>query len=99
MFIILLSFTVIIVVIASIIASYSEQAKTDIMETAARSSATFLEGKLEGDDAPELARLVNNEAEDIRTMLSVVSSNSDDVTVLITDNSGRILLEAGHDRE
>lgn len=99
MFIILLSFTVIIVVIASIIASYSEQAKTDIMETAAKSSATFLEGKLEGDDAPELSALVQNEAEDIRTMLSVVSSNSDDVTVLITDNSGRILLEAGKDRE
>ncbi len=99
MFIILLSFTVIIVIIGSIIASYSEQAKTDIMETAARSSATFLEGKLEGDDAPELAVLVHNEAEDIHTMLSVVSSNSDDVTVLITDNSGRILLEAGHDRE
>ena len=98
MFIILLSFTVIIVVIASIITSYSEQAKTDIMETAARSSAIFLEGKLEGDDAPELDKLVNNEAEDIRTMLSVVSSNSDDVTVLITDNSGRILLEAGRDR-
>ena len=98
MFIILFSFTVIIVIIASIITSYSEQAKTDIMETAARSSAIFLEGKLEGDDAPELDKLVNNEAEDIRTMLSVVSSNSDDVTVLITDNSGRILLEAGRDR-
>ena len=38
MMIILFSFCVIIAVIASIIARYSEQAKTDMMETAARSS-------------------------------------------------------------
>lgn len=99
MMIILLSFAIIIGIISAIIINYSEQAKTDIMETAAHSSATFLEGKLEGDDAPEIETLVNNEANDIQTMLSVLSSSSDDITVLITDNSGRILLEAGHDRE
>ena len=99
MMIILLSFAIIIGIISAIIINYSEQAKTDIMETAAHSSATFLEEKLEGDDAPEIEMLVSNEANDIQTMLSVLSSSSDDITVLITDNSGRILLEAGHDRE
>ena len=98
MLIILLSFAMIIAIIASIIGSYSESAKADIMETAARSSATFLEGKLKEPNAPELEELVRLEAEDIRTMLSVVSSNSDDVTVIIADNNGRILLEAGVDR-
>lgn len=99
MLIILFSFAIIIVVISSIITNYSEQAKTDIMETAARSSALFLEGRLEDDDTSDIETLVKNEAEDICVMMSVVAADSDDVTVLVSDNNGKILLEAGLDRE
>lgn len=97
MMIILFSFCVIIAVISLIIARYSEQAKTDMMETAARSSVTFLESKLSGEPNEALADLVECEQDDIRTMLTVVSSNSDDITVLIADNEGSILLAAGSD--
>ena len=97
MLIILLSFGMIIAIIASIISQYSEQAKADIMETAARSSATFLEGKLNGGAGEDLTGLVASDGEDIRTMLTVVSSNTDDLTVLLTDNAGQIVLAVGQD--
>lgn len=95
MMIILFSFALIIVVITAIITQYSEQAKTDIMETAARSSATFLESKLSESEDVGVRDIIDAEADDIVTMLSVVSSNSEDITVLISDNSGTVLLAAG----
>ena len=99
MCIILLSFAVIIVIIASIISSYSEDAKANIMETAARSSATYLESKLQSNEANDLEHLMNTETVDVETMLTVVSSTSEDITILLTDNSGGILLVVGCDRD
>lgn len=99
MSIILLSFMVIIVIITLIISNYSEGAKADIMETAARSSATYLESKLSGTEGDDLPSLMEIERQDVETMLSVVSSNSDDITLLLTDNGGNILLAVGSDKE
>ena len=98
MSIILLSFTVILVIMAMIISNYSEDAKADMMETAARSSATYLEGKLAAADGNDLGAIMETEQTDIETMLSVVSSNSEDITVLLCDNEGDILLAVGSDR-
>ena len=41
---------------------------------------------------------METEQTDIETMLSVVSSNSEDITVLLCDNEGDILLAVGSDR-
>ena len=98
MSIILLSFVVIILIIASIISSYSEDAKADIMETAARSSSTYLESKLGSLNMNTLQEVMDAEGQDIETMLSVVSSNSEDITLLLTDNEGKILLAVGSDK-
>ncbi len=99
MLIILGSFITIIAIISGIVSQYSESAKADIIKTAARSSATFLEGKLAADSGKNIETLVSDEGDDIRTMLAVVSSNSDDLTVLLCDNAGQILLAVGEDAE
>ena len=98
MSIILFSFVIIIFVIASIVSNYAEDAKADIMETTARSSATFLESKLDGEDAGEMSRVIASDQEEIETMLQVVASHSEDVTLLVTDPQGSILLAVGSDR-
>lgn len=98
MLIILVSFIMIIAIITAIIGGYSEDAKADIMETAANSSSTYLEGKLSSGELSDMSSLLASESEDIETMLSVVASNTEDLTVLLTDTSGRILFAVGSDR-
>jgi len=51
MLIILCSFLIIILIITSIIGIYSENAKSDIMNNAAHSSAEYLESKLSDGEA------------------------------------------------
>ena len=99
MLIILVSFIMIIAIITAIIGRYSEDAKADIMKTAANSSSTYLEGKLSGGKLSDMSALLSTESEDIDTMLSVVASNTEDMTVLLTDTSGKILFAVGSDRE
>ena len=99
MSIILLSFLVIIVIITLVVSGYSEDAKADAMETAARSSATYLESKLSGTEGDDLPSLLTAAGEDVETMLSVVSTNSEDITLLLTDNAGTILLVVGNDKK
>ncbi len=99
MLIILMSFTVIIAIITTIIGNYSENAKADIVKTAANSCGTYLQSKMQSSGASDLSSLIANSEDDITTMLTVVSSNSDDITVLITDNSGNVILTVGSEKD
>ena len=96
MTIILCSFMAIMLIISAIIGNYSENAKADIMDNAAHISAEYLESKLEDG---ELSELLATDGGDIDMMLSVICSNSDDVTVLIADCNGKILRAVGNDAE
>ena len=95
MCIILACFVLIIGIITAIVRNYSVSAKEDIMETAAKSSSTYLSSKLEATSATNLQHLVANYEKDIETMLTVVSSNTDDMTVIIVENDGKIIFSAG----
>ena len=97
MLIILLSFGVIMAVIATIITNYSVDAKQGIVQTAAESTAVYLESKLVSADAGDLSTLAKKHRGDLTTMLTVVSSHSEDLTVLLTDNSGHIVMAVGSD--
>ena len=97
MLIVLCSFVVIIAVVSSIIVHYSQSSKSDIMKTAAHSSATFLQSKLAADETVDLAALVQGERNDIETMLSVVCVPADDMTIMVTDNTGCVLMVVGRD--
>ena len=97
MLIILISFSLVVGVISAIIAQYSEQAKVEIMERAASSSALFLENKLASEMSGELGSLLERESADVSSMLTVASSPSNDLTLLLVDRDGRVLLAAGKD--
>ena len=91
---ILFCFALVALVTTSIITQYSEQAKTDIMATAARSSAIFLEGSLSQSEDGSVG-IPADQAQDVRKMLSTLASNAADVTTLVVDLDGRVLLSTG----
>ncbi len=95
--IIFFSFLMLILVITSIIQNYSEKTKADIMETAARSSVTYLESKLPSDHSQSLEDTIQRNEEDIRGILTVVASHSDDITMLVANANGKVLLSVGND--
>ncbi len=97
MLIILISFAIIIAVTTSIIGNYSKDIKVSIMETAAESIGTYLENEIDTSDGKELWEIVDDDGESLREMFSVISSNGDDLTVLITDTEGKILISTGND--
>lgn len=95
MLIILISFSLVIGVISAIIAQYSEQAKVDIMETTASASVSFLENKMSKERGKGLRELVAMETDDIGSMLAVANVYSKDLTLLLVDYDGSILLAEG----
>ncbi|MBR2293902.1 MAG: HAMP domain-containing histidine kinase [Clostridia bacterium] len=97
--IILLSFLLLVVVIASIIGNYSQQNKTELMETAAYSSATYLEGRLTESDSASLTETAALGQEDLTAIFSVIVAGGDDLTAVLADGQGRILLAAGAEQQ
>lgn len=93
MLIVLVSFLLVFVIITSIIGTYSENAKADLMKNALQTSAAYLEHEL--GESGGLSLLVKNEEEKLRTVLTHIASGTDDLTVLVSDAEGGILLAAG----
>ena len=92
--IVLCSFLIIILIISAIVGNYSEKAKASLMDNAAHSTAEYLENSI-GDGG--IRALLEHRGEDVRDVLTIVCANADDVTILVSDESGRILEAVGRD--
>jgi len=99
MLIILLSFSVIIATITSIISNYSQNTKESIMETIANSSCVFVLSKLEESGNYDLKALTDAHGAEIETVFKMISSSSDDLTLILTDSEGRIFLATGAEKD
>ena len=97
MLIILSSFLVIIFIIASIISNYSTDAKSDVMENSAKATSTYIESLFDRSGPDGIAETVNASRKSVVAMLTVISEGADDVTILISDNSGDIVLAVGRE--
>lgn len=95
MLIILLSFAVIIAIITSIIDNYSQRAKEDIVMTVAKSSSTYMRSEMERYSLDDIERYIGENSETVSEMITAICTNAEDVTVIITDTSGKILLAVG----
>lgn len=98
MLIILSSFLVIIFIISSIIGNYSTDAKSEIMENSAEATSTYIEGLFVYSDSDGIEAVVKSSGEAVSAMLEVISQRSDDITILLSDNSGNIVLAVGKDK-
>ncbi len=95
MFIILFSFLIIIFIISSIIGNYSTEAKSNVMKNTARASAMYIEGLFDHSAAYDIETVVSASSNEAKEMLGTIANNADDLTVLICDNSGHLLLSVG----
>ena len=99
MLIVLLSFSVIILLISLIIGEYAKNEKQNIMETAASSAATYVEESLGEASSDSLASMLQTNRSDVEAILSVAAKHSEDLTLLLIDQNGHLLMAVGADRD
>ncbi len=97
--IILISFLVISATITSIVGNYSRDTKVNIMETAATTASLYIENKVSDLDTGNLYDAVALNSEDMNDMFSVILSAANDLTIILTDNDGNILLVTGPEKD
>ncbi len=90
MLIIVISFVALVAIITSTVNSYSESAKMELVKGSAKSVASYLEDRLFYTDLP-FSSFVQSNRDDISSVMKVVTANSDDIKILITDTSGNII--------
>ncbi len=91
MLIILISFAALIGIITSTVNSYSTTSRSEQIESAAHSVASYLEDKLAHTELTDFSAFVVLNETDITSVVQVVSANSEDLSILITDISGNII--------
>ncbi len=99
MAIIFLSFAVIIAIITSIINSYSQNAKEDIMKTSALSASSYLSSQIEISKKGSLASFVEDYKDSAVATLSSVNSTAEDITLILCDTDGNIFASFGANSE
>ncbi len=93
--IIFFSFAVIISIITSIINNYSQSSKEETLMSAAQAAQVSIQTQMEisGADTPEQLLALHPVA--VSNAIGSVSSNAEDITVIIADETGKILHSAG----
>ncbi len=93
--IIFFSFAVIIAIITSIINGYSHDTKEDKLRAAAHSAQTYFVSQLETLGVSDVGSFVREYPEETVAMLDAIAHESDDMTFVLSDESGRILFSTG----
>ncbi len=96
MSILLFSFFIIIVIIASIIGNYSENVKRESMENVALTTVSYLESVISDEETGTLDGYLSD-GENARHFLQVITSADEDLCVILTDHGGDILMAVGND--
>ena len=98
MLIILFCFSLIIAIVASIVANYSVKSKAELVQNSAESASTYFSERLATTEEQEtFCEYVASSRGDVEDVLGVIAAASEDMTVIITDKSGALLLSAGKD--
>ncbi len=93
--ILLFSFAVIISIITSIINSYSKQTKEDMIKNVSISACEYMQSNLEISAGDSLEIFTIKHSGKINDMLLTLTTNADEMAIVIYDNSGKILLASG----
>lgn len=95
MLIILSSFLILIFIISSLVVNYSTDAKSDIMENSAKASATYVEGLFSHSAVESVEGVIRPSLEEAEDMLGIIARGADDLTIIVSDNSGNLVLCVG----
>ncbi len=97
MLIILFCFSVIIAIVTSIVANYSLKNKAELVQNSAESAGVYFSERLAATAENEsFGEYVASGRGDVEDVLGVIASASDDMTVILTDRYGDLLLFAGN---
>ena len=99
MLIILSGFLVIILIVSAIIGNYSVTAKTEIIENSARTSGAYVEGLIASSSADGVEDVISTSGASVEKVLQNIAGYSDDMTVLVSDNAGNIVLVVGNRKD
>ena len=95
MLIIFVSFAMLTVITAITVNTYSVNTKSELMSNAAKSSVSYIERKIKADGIVYFRTFINKNQQDLAMMLDAVAFNAGDVTIVVTDNAGNILMCTG----
>ncbi len=95
MVIIIISFSMILAIVTSIIGSYSQDAKENIMRTVSEQTGGYLSSQMDISGSDSLAEYLESYPEYSSTLLTAATANEEDITLILTDNGGAILAAYG----
>ena len=97
MMIIFVSFLVLAMVTAVAVNNYSVEEKKGLMSRSAISAKDYVEGEIGRMGTERFKWFVNNNKDDISTVLDAIAFNTEDITIVLADSRGEILLAVGSD--
>ena len=97
MLIIFVSFALLTVITTVMVNNYSVNEKFEEMEVVSEASSEYIKQKFKSEPATYFHWFVEENHVDLENVLGTVSKGSDNVTVIVTDSVGNILLCAGAD--
>lgn len=99
MMIIFVSFLVLAMVTAVAVNNYSVDEKKESMSRSAISARDYVESEINEMGTVRFKWFVTNNSDDISMVLEAMAFNANDVTIVLTDSNGEILLAVGTDSE
>ena len=97
MFIIFISFAVLVLIITSMVNSYAVNAKEEALTRAASGTAAFLEEKATNLSKTDFVGMIERSEAEVDRTLRVFGASAEDVTILLVDNSGNVVRMIGAD--
>ena len=100
MFIIFVSFLILTLLITVMVNSYAADAKRDTLSGAAENAAAFLGGRMPANstDKEGFSRMIRTMSDDANRVMSAISSVDEDLSMLVADRDGNVLLVTGDER-
>ena len=99
MLIILFCFSVIIAIVTSIVMNYSVKTKAELVQNSAEATAKYFSEQLKSEtDVLCFGDHTASNKESVSSVISIIASSNDDMTLFITDSEGVILLSEGNEQ-
>lgn len=92
--IIFISFSMMLSIIVSLVNNYSVNIRTEIVKGAAKSAEAYLALCFEESDLYDFRDFVSNNYTDIDNIVGAVAKNCDDVSLMLSDRNGNLILYA-----
>ncbi|MBQ5634559.1 MAG: hypothetical protein IIV11_06730, partial [Clostridia bacterium] len=97
MTIIILSFAIVVVITVSVVGRFSAENKETVMNNCAEASRAYVASMLHSSGCEDLEALKALEGENLLATLDWISLGTKDMTVVLLDAQGKMLLRAGSD--